>query len=119
MQDLDSFISHVPRFDDDIPIPAIPISARDPNTESSEKPPAESSANTPRTRACKRKAHVDLNPPKKVKKAAEKPSSRIKITGPRLKAHASSPLSGTRKGILILRSKSYLYHKFFLFVVRH
>jgi hypothetical protein len=102
MQDLDSFISLIPRFEDDVLIPAIPVSTRDPNTESSEEPPAKSSAATPRTPACKKNTPVDPHPPKKVKKMVGKPSGGIKITSPKQKAPASTPPSRTRKGILIL-----------------
>jgi hypothetical protein len=65
MHDLDRFVSPIPRFEGDVPIPAIPILARDPGPESSEEPPAGSSASTPRTQACKRKAPANPNPPKK------------------------------------------------------
>jgi hypothetical protein len=114
MQDFDSFISPIPRFEGDVLIPAIPISTRDPSAESSKEPLAGSSASTPRTQACNRKAPVDSNPPKKAKKMARKPLGGIKITGPKQKALVSTPPSGTRKGIPILRSKRYIHHKFFL-----
>jgi hypothetical protein len=48
MRDLDNFISPVPGFDSDIPIPAILVSARDPNAESSEEPPVGSNTSTPK-----------------------------------------------------------------------
>jgi hypothetical protein len=115
MQDLDIFISPIPGFDGDIPIPAIPISAHDPGTESSEDPSTGSSAGTSRTRACKRKAPIDPNTPKKAKKTIGKPLGEIKIIGLKQKAPASTPPSGTRKGIQILRSERYTYHKYFLF----
>jgi hypothetical protein len=102
MQDLDNFISPIPGFEGDVPIPAIPILARDPGVESFKDPPTGSNANTPRTRACKRKAPIDPNPPKKAKKIAGKPLGWIKITSPKQKAHVSTPPSGTRKGIPIL-----------------
>jgi hypothetical protein len=114
MQDLDSFILTIPGFDGEIPIPAIPILACDPRAESFEDPSARSSASASRTRACKRKAPLDPNPPKKAKKIVGKPLGRIKITGPKQKAPASSPPSETRKGIWVLRSRRSTYHKYFL-----
>jgi hypothetical protein len=53
MQDLDSFISPTPRFESDILIPAILISACDPGTESFKDPSTGSSARASRTRAYK------------------------------------------------------------------
>jgi hypothetical protein len=102
MQDLDNFISPIPRFEGDVPIPAIPISAHYPGAESSEDPPTGSSANTPRTRACKQKVPLDPYPTKKAKKIVEKPLGRIKITSPKPKAHVSTPPPGIQKGIPIL-----------------
>jgi hypothetical protein len=90
------------------------ILARDPSAESSKDPPAGSSANTPRTQAYKQKVHVVLNPPKKAKKIVGKPLGGIKITSPKQKASVSTTPLGIRKGILILRSKRYIHHKFFL-----
>jgi hypothetical protein len=102
MQDLDGFLSPIPGFEGDVLIPAILISAHDPGTESSEEPPAGSSASTPRTQAYKRKALVNPNSPKKNKKMIGKPLGRIKIIGPKQKAPISTPPSGTQKGIPIL-----------------
>jgi hypothetical protein len=102
MHDLDSFILPIPGFEGDVLISAIPISACDPGTEPFEEPLAGSSASTPRTRACKRKAPIDPNSPKKAKKIAEKPLGGIKITGPKSKAPVATPPSRTQKGIPIL-----------------
>jgi hypothetical protein len=44
-----------------------------------------------------------------------KPLGGIKIIGPKPKGPASTHLSGTQKGILILRSKRYLHHKYFFY----
>jgi hypothetical protein len=115
MQDLDSFILHIPRFEGDIPIPVIPVSACDPGAESSEDPSTGSSASGTRTQACKRKVPIDLNPPKKAKKATGRPLGGIKITSPKQKAPASTPPLETWKGIPILRSKRYIHRKSFLF----
>jgi hypothetical protein len=93
MQDLDNFISPIPGFEGDIPIPAIPISASDPAAEPSENPCVGSSAKASRTRACKRKAPRDPSPLKMAKKTVGKPSGGIKITGTKQKAPASTPPS--------------------------
>jgi hypothetical protein len=109
MQDLDSFISPVPGFEGDFPIPAILISARDPGAESSEDPSARSSASTSRSRTYKKKAPIDPSPlPQKANKAIRKPLGGIKISGPKQKAPASTHPSRIRKGIPILRSKGIL-----------
>jgi hypothetical protein len=102
LQDLDNFISPIPGFEGDIPIPAILISAHDPGAESSEDPSIGSSASASRTRACKQNVPIDPSPPKKAKKTAGKPSGGIKITGTKQKAPALTPPSGIRKGIPIL-----------------
>jgi hypothetical protein len=114
MQDWDSynFISPIPGFEGDIPIPAILISTRDPGVESSEDPSAGPSASASSTRACKRKAPIDPSPTKKAKKTTGKPSGGIKITGTKQKAPTSTPPSGIPKGIPILRSKRYTYLKY-------
>jgi hypothetical protein len=116
MQDLDNFISPIPGFEFDVLILAIPILVHDPDAESSEEPSTGSSASTPRTRAYNRKALVDLNPPKKAKKMTRKPLGGIKITGPKQQAPVSTPPLGTQNGIPILQSKTYIHHKFFLFI---
>jgi hypothetical protein len=102
MQDLENFILPIPRFESDIPIPAIPISAHDPGAKSSEDLSTESSAIASRTQACKQKAPIKPSPPKKAKKTAGKPSGMIKITSTKQKAHTSTPPSGIQKGIPIL-----------------
>jgi hypothetical protein len=102
MQDLDNFILPIPGFEGDILIPSILILAHDPGAESSEDSSVRSSSSTSRTQACKQKAPIDPNPPKKAKKTAGRPSSGIKITGPKQKAPASTPPTGIQKGILIL-----------------
>jgi hypothetical protein len=111
MQDLDDFISPTPSFEGDVSIPAIPILACDPSTEPSEELLSGSSASTPRTQACKRKATINLNPPKNANEIAGEPLGGIKIIHPKSKAPASTPPSRTRKGIPILRSKRYVHHK--------
>jgi hypothetical protein len=65
MRELDNFISPIPGFEGDMPIPAIPITARDPGAGSSKDPSTGSSANASRTQAYKQKALIDLNPPRK------------------------------------------------------
>jgi hypothetical protein len=59
MQDLDRFISSIPRIEGDILIPAMPVSAYNPGVETSEDPSVGSSAGASRTRASKQKAPID------------------------------------------------------------
>jgi hypothetical protein len=116
MHDLDSFLSPIHRFEGDVSIPAILILARDPSTESSEEALAGSSASTPRTRAYKRKVHVDPNSAKKAKKMTGNPLGGIKITGPKQKAPilllhwelGKGSRSSDPKGIIIINS--FFYH---------
>jgi hypothetical protein len=115
MQDFDSFILPILGFEGDVLIPAIPILACDLGAEPSEDPPTGSSASTPRTRAYKRKAHIDPNPPKKAREIVEKPLGGLKITGPKSKTLALTPAPRTQKGIPILQSKRYIHHKSSLF----
>jgi hypothetical protein len=103
MQDLDSFILLIPRFEGDILIPAIPILVRDPSIESSEDPSTGSSVGTSMTRASKRNVPINPSLQKKAKKASEKPLGGIKISSLKQKAPASTPPSGTQKGIPILQ----------------
>jgi hypothetical protein len=114
MNDLDNFISPIPRFEGDIPILAISISAHHPVAKSSQDPSTRFGADTSWTRASKRKAPIDPSFQKKAKKAPRKPLGGIKISDPKPKAPASTPPSGTQKGIPILRSKRYDYLQHFL-----
>jgi hypothetical protein len=99
MQDLDSFISPIPGFKGDIPIPAIPVLARPPGGEDINDPSARATASASKTHASKRKATANPTPQKKAKKTTGKSSSGIKINEPVLKASASTPPLGLRKGI--------------------
>jgi hypothetical protein len=99
MQDLDNFISPIPSFEGDIPIPAMPISAHPPGDKAIDKPSTETSAS--KTRASKQKATANPTLQKKAKKTTGKCSSGIKINKPMTKASALTPLSGPRKGIPI------------------
>jgi hypothetical protein len=56
MQALDSFISPIPRFDGDIPIPAIPVLAQPPSDESTSDPSIGASASALKTGVGKCKA---------------------------------------------------------------
>jgi hypothetical protein len=114
MQDLDSFTSPILGFKGDIPIPAIPVSARDPGVKSSQGPSTRSDAGASRTRANKWKAPIDPSHQKKAKKALEKPLCGIKISDLKPKAPALTPPLGTWKGIPILRLKRYAYIQYFL-----
>jgi hypothetical protein len=68
MQDLDSFISPIPRFEGDILIPAILISALNPGGESSKDPSVRSNAGASKTQASKRKEPIDPSPQKRPRK---------------------------------------------------
>jgi hypothetical protein len=114
MQDLDSFTSPIPGFEGDILIPAISVSARNPSVESSEGPSTRSSVGASWTQASKWKAPIDPSYQKKARKAPGKPLGGIKISDPKPKVATSTPLSCTRKGIPILRSKRYAYLQYFL-----
>jgi hypothetical protein len=86
MQALDSFISPIPGFEGDIPIPAMPISARSPSGESANDPSARASAGASKTHAGKRNAFANPIPHKKAKKAMGKSTGGIKINKPATKA---------------------------------
>jgi hypothetical protein len=68
MQVLDNFIPSIPRFEGDIPIPVIPVSARSPSGESTSDPSAGASAGVSKTRAGKHKATANSTHHKKAKK---------------------------------------------------
>jgi hypothetical protein len=72
MKALDNFISPVPHFDDDIPIPTISILARPPGDESMSDPSAGASASTLKSRADKRKVSANPTPSKKARKTMGK-----------------------------------------------
>jgi hypothetical protein len=68
MYALDNFISPVPGFHDDIPIPSILVSARPPGDESTSDPFTEAYVSTLKTQAGKRKATANPIPSKKPRK---------------------------------------------------
>jgi hypothetical protein len=109
MQNLGSLISPNPDFEGDIPILAIPVSARSPNDEAIDDPSTGSSDGASKTRANKRKATANPPPQKKAKTATRKSSSGIKINGLMPKPSASTPSSDSGKGIPIHRSRRYSY----------
>jgi hypothetical protein len=102
---LDSFISPIPCFEGDIPIPAIPISACCPGGEAIDDLSVGSNAGASRTQANKRKAIAYVIPQKKAKKVTGRSSSGIKINEPMPKTSASTPPLGPRKPILIHLSR--------------
>jgi hypothetical protein len=65
MQALNSFISPVPNFDGEIPILAIPYSARPPNNEPMSDPPTGANASASKTQVGKQKASANPTPQKK------------------------------------------------------
>jgi hypothetical protein len=69
MQALDNFISPIPCFEGDIPIPTILVSAQPAGGEANNDPSTRASTGASRTWAGKRKATVNPNPHKKDKKA--------------------------------------------------
>jgi hypothetical protein len=79
MHALDSFISPIPGFEGDNPIPSIPVSARSLSGESASDPSASASDGASKTRAGKRKVTVNLTSQKKAKIAMSKSASGIKI----------------------------------------
>jgi hypothetical protein len=62
IQALDSFISPIPGFEGDIPIPMIPVVARFPRGELASDPSASASAGASKTRVGKHKAMVNPTP---------------------------------------------------------
>jgi hypothetical protein len=115
MQALDNFISPIPSFEGDIPIPAIPVSARSPSDDYVSDPSAGASAGASKTRAGKQKATTKRTPKKTVKKATGKSSGGIKINKPTPKAvPAPTPPSNPRQRIPIHRSNRYTCHYAFL-----
>jgi hypothetical protein len=62
MQALDNFISPLPDFDGDIPIPAVPVLAWLLGDEPMSDPSAEASASTLKTQVGKWKATANLTP---------------------------------------------------------
>jgi hypothetical protein len=93
MQDLDNFVSPIPDYVGDIPIPAIPISAYPPGGEAIDDPSTRVNAGALKTQSSKRKATANLTPKKKAKKTTGKSSCKIKINKPVPKASALTPLS--------------------------
>jgi hypothetical protein len=108
MQALDSFIAHVPNFEGDLLILAIPLSARPFNSRTTEDPTIGTSADTLRTRAGKCKASTTPTPQRKAKKSVGKSLGGIKINEPSPRMSASTPPSGSWKGIPIFHSKRYI-----------
>jgi hypothetical protein len=112
MQALDSFISPVPGFDDDIPIPAVLISARPPGDEPASDPSGGASASASKTRVGKQKATANPTPHKTAKEAMGRSLSGIRINEPAPKAPALTPPSGPRPKILIHHSKRYIRYEY-------
>jgi hypothetical protein len=94
MLDLDSFISAIPGFDGDIPIPVIPALTSPPGDESDSDPYVDATANASKTQARKQKAADNLTPQIKAKKPIGKSPGRNKINEPIPKASGSTPPSG-------------------------
>jgi hypothetical protein len=116
MQALDSFISPIPGFEGDILIPAIPILARPPGSESINDPSARANASISKSWAGKRKETANPTPQKKAKKVVGKSSGEIKINEPIMKAPALTPPLGPRQMIPNHISKRYAYRKHYLFL---
>jgi hypothetical protein len=62
MQALDNFLSPIPSFDGDIPIPAVPVLVQPPSDESVDDPSVGASASASKTRGSKRKASANPTP---------------------------------------------------------
>jgi hypothetical protein len=118
MQALDSFISPIPGYEVDIPIPTIPVLAQSPSGESASDLSARAHVKASRTRAGKRKAATNPTRQKKNKKATWKSSSGIRINEPTPKASpAPTPPSGSWQKIPIHRSKRYTHYVYFPFLI--
>jgi hypothetical protein len=112
MQALDNFISPVPSFDGDIPIPAILVLARPLGDESMSGPSIGASASTLKAQAGKQKVTTLPTPPKKAMKTRGKSTSGIKINESTPNAPTSTPPSRPRQKITIQRSKRYAHHEY-------
>jgi hypothetical protein len=112
MQALDSFISPVPSFDGDIPIPANLVSVQPPSDESMSDPSTEASASTLKTWTGKQKVTANPTPQKKAKKPTGRSACGIKIIGPAPKAPALTPPPGPLRKIPIQCSKRYAHHEY-------
>jgi hypothetical protein len=89
MQVLDSFISPIPSFEGDIPIPTVPVSTRSPSDESAGDSMTGASAGSSRTQAEKRKTSATPPLRKKAKKVMGKQHGGMKINDPALKPSAA------------------------------
>jgi hypothetical protein len=112
MQTMDSFISPIPGFNNDIPIQAIPVLAWTPGDESISDPSVRASAITLKTRAGKRKATANPTPQNKARKTMGKSAGGIKIKEPSPNAPASTPPSGPQSKISIQHLKRYTHHEY-------
>jgi hypothetical protein len=107
MQALSTFISPIPEFEGDIPIPVIPVSVWSLSDESASDPIAGASVGAS-TRVGKHETPVILTPPKKARKTTGKSTSRIKINEPAPKASSAlTHPSCSWKKIMIHRSNRY------------
>jgi hypothetical protein len=98
MQALDNFISPIPRFERDIPILAVLISAQTPSSESTDDSSANPGAGSSRTREGKHKATTTPPPSKKPKKIVGKSDGGIKINEPTSKPSSTlAPPLGPQK----------------------
>jgi hypothetical protein len=77
MQALDNFISPIPDFYGDIPIPVVPVLARPPGDEPVSDPSAGASVSALKTWVGKRKATAKSTPPKKTRKPTGRSVGRI------------------------------------------
>jgi hypothetical protein len=114
---LDNFISPIPGFNGDIPIPAIPVLTQPPGDESTSDPSARVGASALKTRAGKRKATTNLTPQKKARITMGRSASGIKINEYSPKTSASTPPLGPWRKILIQRLKRYACHEHISFMM--
>jgi hypothetical protein len=92
MQALDSFISPIPGFDGDIPIPTILVLAWPPSDESTSDPSTRASAL--KTQGGKKKTIANLTPQKQARKTMGRSAGGIKINEPAPTAPTLTPPSG-------------------------
>jgi hypothetical protein len=98
VQALDNFISPIPEFEGDIPIPAIPVSAQTPSGD----------VGSTRTRASKRKAVAPPPTLKKAKTSTGKLTGGIKINKPSPSLpSALTPPQAPQKKVLMRQSNKY------------
>jgi hypothetical protein len=94
MQALDSFMSPVPSFDDDIPISAVLVLALSPGNEPTSDPSAGASASASKTQVGNWKAAKNPTPQKKARKTTGRSAGRMNLHSKLMLRHLHNVLGG-------------------------